>query len=681
MSAATHEVYIASSCDELAELRQRLAERLESHPRLALRAVLPDDDRPRGSVRWVQSLEAARRSSVLVLLVGRRPGARPADGEPSDAQLEHAAALAAEPPPVILPFLTELAHDDEKALDPTLAEWRLDLLQRHTVSFLPTRLPGWAVDEIHQTVSAAIHELLGDAERRRFAAADPQDGLGRLDGPDAETDELTLDERRTRSGPEAEPAGAEKSDELLRHPARMAAREQRQEARKALALGERQAAIAHFRQALEHRQLDAESAFRLARLLATTGRRQDAQEAVSLALRAAKIAGEDERPLRAAAAHVVAARAAARLGEPERSLALARQATEIAPWYGDGHRELAAAHARRDEVEAALDAAANAFFRHPPSLRQLRHEPAFQRHAEAFAGLEERLCGKVKEVVTSILAAEAELTDAAPVEPSSERLFDLVSEGRKAAGVALGRLRREAARLLEHRDRLSGQRDQLLDLHRQWRDWRQVEDARLARERPRLAVAGAVAWSLVALVVVGAALLFTLRLDLPEGTPSLAFGSAVAVVWLAALLIWQWRRRKWKADGVQSKARYEQTMTELRASAQQLEGRLGELRAGSRRFEERVYGFEEAALRWAILSPSRGPLGAGPGDFVRLGPEPPDDLDAEVDDNPFHPRLREDLEHEPSPPPRHGLYRIVEIGGDRVAARWAAYVKPEPPPL
>lgn len=675
MSAAIHEVYIASSCDELAALRQRLAERLESHRGVALRAVLPDGEHPRGSVPWLRNLEAARRASVVVLLVGRRPAARPADGEPSDAQLEHAAALAAEPPPVVLPFLTELGHDDERALDPTFAEWRLDLLQRHTVAFVPADPPGWVIDEIHETVCGAIHQLLDDAERERLADVVPDDGLGRLEGPDAGTDELTLDERRSRSGPAVEIEGGEKRDELIRHPARMAAREQRDEARKALALGERQAAIAHFRQALEHRQLDAESAYRLARLLAITGRRQDAQEAVSLALRAAKVAGEDERPLRAAAAHVVAANAAARLGEHERALTLARRATGLAPWYGDAHRELAVAHARNQQVDAALDAAAGAFFRHPPTFRQLRHHPAFQRHAEALAGLEERLCGKVKKVVAGILAVEAELTDAAPAEPSSEWLFDLLSEGRKATQVALGRLRREAARLRQRSERLTGQRNQLLDLHRQWRDWQQREETRLRLGRPKLAVAGAIGSSLVALLVVGAALLFTLSLDLPEHTSRYAFGSAVALVWLVAVLRWRWRRRKWKADGEQSRARYSQATTALRESGQRLEGHLGELRESGRRFERRVHDFEETALRWAILSPGRTPLGAGVGDLVRLGSEPPGGLDVEIDDDPLHPRLREVLEHEPSPPPRHSLHRVVEIEGVRVAARWAAYAK------
>lgn len=681
MSVNTHEVFIASSFAEFSELRRRLVERIHAYPGIAMRAVCFDDNRPRSSAPLLHSLEAARRCDVMVLLVGREYGGQPPGEERSYANLEHAAALSAEPPPVVLPFLVELPAAEEEALGPALTAWRRAILEQHTAAFIPADGdPERVSAEICEAVSGALFEILTEAERQELATADLDDGLGNLEGPGLDAEELAFLERRSGAARTFGQEGDELKgrDELLRHPARVAAVEQRNEAFKALVLGERTAAIAHFRRALEHRQLDLESSYWLAHLLSTTGRRADSQEAVSLALRAAKIADDEGRTLRAAAAHVVAARAAARLGDHEQSLALARKATTIAPWFADAHRELACAHARRDEVDEALEAAGDAFFRHPTSFRRLRRDPAFQRHARALSGLENRLRARVKAAVTEILRVEAEIADEAAREPAAHRLLDLVSEGRRAAHAILERLAGEATALRQAYRDFAAEKGRLRELRETWIARKRKEGRELAAAQPAFPV-----WSTVGIGFV-VVILLSMALSSADWSSGTSLGCGVfallfAVAGLISFWSWQRKRRHWKKRVNEAQTTFDHAIAEIDMAEDRRPASYEEFRLhAGRLFEHHVVAFEESALRWAILSPSRGPQGAGAGDLVRLGGEAP--AGWMVDDHPLHPELQPVLEIEPLTLPNQRLYRVVEIDDRPFAARWACYVPPQGPP-
>jgi len=696
----THEVFLASNFDEFGELRRRLRERIDDFRGVPLRAVALDDDLARPVPPGVHSLEAARRCDVMVLLVGRRYGGTPRGESASYAHLEHRAAVAAEPAPAVLPWLLRLDDDAEAALPAELAAWRRELRQLHTVGWLDGGDPELAVEEIFEAVLGTLFAALSSEERNRLKAAEAEDDLGTWgdesgegEGPDRQ-EMAFLESRpgavRDGGGDDDELAGPE---DLLRHPARAAALEQRREALKAMQLGERSAAVLHFRRALEHRPLEVESSYWLAHLLSLTGRRADCQEALSLAERAVKVAGDQGRTLFAAAAHVLAARAAARLDDPDLCLDHARRGVDAAPWFAGAHLALAGAHARRGELDAAFQAAGDAFFRYPPSLRQLRRDPALQRHPRALHAFEERLGQRLREAVEAILEVEAAALEdlqgargdegprvaeaRADVETlrgglDPMRLLDLVQAGRASARRGVGWLVRQAAWIrgwnVHHLGVLKAAGGESSDLVLRNREQLRGE---AAARRPSFVPAATV---LLPVVLT----LFLLLSGWISDSRALSWFLPLVVAGFALDLAYFLHRRKsYRRRLGDLETSLETTQASADATLRQAEADYEKFRQGTgRHFQRRVLAFEEAALRWTILSPHGKLHGARPGERLRLGDEPPPGV--ELDHHLLPPDLRDVLALDDVALPRHRLYGVLSAAGSATlrAARWACWFEP-----
>ena len=267
MPRDTFQVFLASNFEEFSSLRTLLRERIDGCAVLPLRCRDLDDGQPRHQRPLHVSLEAVDHSDVLVLFVGRRYGGCPPGETKSYAQLEYEAALDAGDRVVILPYLYGWDSIDAAcaAEDERLASWCRALAVEHTLSAVPASVDSIAVaDSVLRAIQAAVFDLLTEGQRRALDALDALDvtadggpsraDLDRLDRltsgfGDGEEDSISRDEE-----------GVVSAEDALRAPARMAALEQRQQAFRALDLGERAVAVGHLRQALDLLPLDAAAA-------------------------------------------------------------------------------------------------------------------------------------------------------------------------------------------------------------------------------------------------------------------------------------------------------------------------------------------------------------------------------------------------------------------------------------
>lgn len=170
--------------------------------------------------------------------------------------------------------------------------------------------------------------------------------------------------------------------EVLQRPARTAAIEQLVEARRAYEVGDRHAAILHFRKALEHRPLAYPAGYSLARLLATSTQREHCREASRLARRMARLAESERHPVGQGLALAVAARAELSQGNEDRAVELAREAIDSAETLASVRVEVAIVYATVGLFDRALEQAQRAFLLRPESFMSLERAPVMRRNPD-----------------------------------------------------------------------------------------------------------------------------------------------------------------------------------------------------------------------------------------------------------------------------------------------------------
>jgi hypothetical protein len=675
MPIETLEIFLASSFDEHRDLRSALRQRIDDHPILPLRAIDLDDRRARHRPPLRQSLEAARRSDVTVVLLGTTYGGCPPGAEHSYTHLEYREASAGGTGAVLVYLI---GYEDAGAAlavrDPRIAAWCREILEDHTPAFFAAGTqPEAIVEAILLDVQAVVFLTLSEPERRALDAYEIEDG--QWEGPSRQELESLAERFELDRDPESRPRLGVAPEDPHLAPARTAAFEQQKEAFRALDLGERSIAALHLRRALDLVPLDQACNYWLARLLLTTGRRQDCREALSHALRASRLARTQDDRFNAALALLAASRAAGRLGDHDSAVAHANAAIENARWYAGCHLELAARQAERGDLAAAEESLEAGFFRHPPSaLRALHREAGFRGHPAWSRRLREQLTARVETAMQRVLAEEERTADALGMPPppalelAGRRILPLLAAARESVLRQVDMLRdlslRARRRIGELRGELAARDRELADLEQE--QGRQREH--LATRRPGVRFEGFAAGFLLGLL---AAAITQQFMPIP-----LAAIAGVGV----DLLIATWRRRRFAAVGDALRSRQETARDLVNRDLARSRTQLDELaRHLDEVLSDRLTALEGAAAVWAILSPTRGLGTARAGDLIRLNPDHlPEDYEIELDPLHLPPDLR-DLAPIAPPPPGQRLFRMLRRNGDRIeVARWAVVFPPAP---
>ncbi|MCX5800584.1 MAG: DUF4062 domain-containing protein [Candidatus Eisenbacteria bacterium] len=716
MAITKKEVFISSNFDEFPDLRRELRDLINSNRIFSMQAIDLNENRAIGRPPLVNSIDAVKRSEVMVLLVGEQYGGIPSGEHLSYCHLEYRAALESDCGSVILPYFFGSEPDGMRrgASDPRLSTWQREILDNHTVAFYQTASVDWpAVAQlIFQDVQKAQYDLLTGTDQMEVDAADDTDKeFGALDLASLTVEELAYLERR--SGVDPSNLGEEKlrsKIDLATMPARAAALEQRAEALRALKLGERKLAVEHLRRALQQRPLDMEVNYWLSRLLVSTGRRKECKEAVQLALRSANLATHEEPPrdVRAAAAYIVASQAEAKIRNLESALRYAEAANQIAPWFAAPYIQLACVYALQDDLDAAFKSAGEAFNRHPVSILKLNREPLFQRVSPQFREFKQDLRGKLQAKLRAILDAELQILSSLSLDPDAEvrksevgsvmarlgsmTIMDLVHQGRSSGKNCLRWLQGELVEIRTMREqdakRDTMRRADLLALEDQWTQEHPLPEVDPKEAKPYYIVLTTIVLSIVGLFV------------------GIGFGKAMLFVVLSLLGIANDIRRILQRKGKKRLAEEERNSllarhkskveAERRDRQQEIENEKAEHRRRISVFEDNVRLFETTVVRWNMFSPSVGNKGAKQGDIIRVSVLEPERADKPVTDSQLLPpdllgsalmpwfaktpkaevsSSRETSEvPSAAAEPQYQLFRILSATRDKVAAaRWAVY--------
>lgn len=379
-------VFIASRFQEFAELRDHLRRKIADYPVVDFAPVDLND----GSVSHRPPLEKClgfvRRSEFMILLVGDTYGSLAPGFEKSFTHLEYEEATREGASTRVLVFMIGESYREGRILhseDPTFAAWQGQLEARHTLGYLPPELSvEEKADRIFDQLLAALYEMrfgalsvdIDDRVQAELFEAVSEDAL--------DDSEVTVLERRDAQlrGVDLEDADEYAGNPMaaLLQPAAVAAREQLQEASRAIELRDYGVAVTHLRRAVDFKPLDMRSNYWLAQLYISLGRKDKLAEAEELADRAARIAAHDDLRVRAAAAYMLAARAALGADRREEGLRYATQAVEEAPWFARAHVELARQQVASGLIEQAVESIRTAYRSHSGSLKEVYGDPAFR---------------------------------------------------------------------------------------------------------------------------------------------------------------------------------------------------------------------------------------------------------------------------------------------------------------
>jgi tetratricopeptide (TPR) repeat protein len=409
MPTLTTSVFIASRFREFLEIRTALTNRISEARRLHIEPINLDDGRVSHEPPLSIRLANVRRSDFLILLLGETYGNPAPNSSKSYTHLEYEEAVRPDSNTEVLVFCVGKAYNNRSfpaSNDPKLARWYRHLEEHHTVGFVdPDKSPHEIAEKIFEELFHALYE------RRSL-------GKLNIDTIDQETS-LTCDEKdfaedwselESLEAKDMEAKGIPLlGDEILDpqlQPAAVAAREQRQEAQRAIDIGDYASAIKHLDESLNRRPVDFISCYWLAQLLVALRKKDQYLRITQLLRRAANLAKHDNSSFREAACHILWARAASMSGQHEEALKQAKEAVDLCPKFSRTHIELARQLVMRGQKSEAVQSLKEAFFVYAPTFKENIADPAFRPIRER---VQEELHEEVSKDVTSLLDAEMRL--------------------------------------------------------------------------------------------------------------------------------------------------------------------------------------------------------------------------------------------------------------------------------
>lgn len=409
-------VFLASRFEEFADLRKQLKDLIANYPVVQLAPIDLNDGNVSHRPPLAECLGYVRRAEFMILLLGDTYGSLAPRADKSFTHIEYEEAIKEGAGTRVLVFGIGEHYREGRIRysgDERLAGWQRQVEENHTVGFFDPETPIEAVAKsVFDRLLAALYEM-------RFGVLSVD---GRGDVPDdlfdAIEDNSLLDDAEVSTLEERNARGPSLVDDRTRfantleavmQPAAVAAMEQREEAQRALDIGEYGVAIRHLKRALEFKPLELISNYWLAQLYVALGRKEKAPEAMEMAERAGRIAERDALPYRASAAYVTAARAARLAGHTDEAIGFAKQAVEVAPRFARAHIELARQYAPRREHKAALEAIRQAFVLYPRSLREVFGDPVFRPMRKEIDALVQELKALIARDVADLVRVEGEI--------------------------------------------------------------------------------------------------------------------------------------------------------------------------------------------------------------------------------------------------------------------------------
>jgi tetratricopeptide (TPR) repeat protein len=690
MAIKRTEIFIASRMGEFEEIRTLLREKIAQYKVLPIEAVDFSDGRMSPHPALRECLAAVNRAEIMILLLGDSYG-NPAPGQTSGrgpalsyTHLEYREAMK-QGRPVVLPFLfvdDPAAKAPPRSSDPRLSSFYDELIDSHICKYLPRRSGGSElVDEIFMHLIGGFFRFTlqaTGAEGGRDEDDDGDDGFSDDAGEQglstAELDYLEANHDRAAgddddSAGDDQPAG--ELERLLRQPARAAAAEQMAIGFDALKLGERFVALRHFRRCLEHDPLNPRANYWLARILATTQKREHSEEAIRLAERTIRIAARDGAPILAAVSCIVAARCSSDLQDHEAGIRYAQDACAWTPKLARAHLELAAQYALAKRPSDAAPEIRRAFKAYPKIIHVADRDPAFREIGRDYQQIRDKIGRELQQRLAAVWDLEDRTRGAfdLPAEAGSEssrttpphQLVRLATTIRAAGRDQLGLLRSIADRLLAMGKILANKQTQLTAARKTSKD--QIAADKTELRRRALAAGGALLVTLLG---------FALH---PVAGGLFAVGTGALLIRLYP---------PWRAI---ERATAEVVVLEEQEEALQPERK--KLAAALERYEEHVLAFERTVMTDGLASPVRRRHRPRPGDVLVVRDEnavpvlladPPDR--AEGDWAIIPPALRPPAAAEVVAPPRLPCLVRVAAGshsiGQRRITRWGAYFTSAP---
>jgi tetratricopeptide (TPR) repeat protein len=653
MTAAIREIFIASNFEEFAPLRAELRERINAST--FARAIDLGQNRADPSSVEELSVGRVRSADLVVVLVGERYG-RCVDGRKlSYTHLEYRAARAEKVP--VLPYFIGpdvsrggVVKESGKVHDIQLQALKREIMASHIVSFHPPSDPTQIADTIFDRAREFFLEGRADVD-----ADDEESGLGEIGQPPGE-DFSSLNGQAKL----LEDTLSSSQLEVLQRPARTASFEQLLEARRAYQMGDRHAAILHFRKALELRPLAFEAGYSLARLLATSTRVRHCREASRLALRMARLADAERHSIGKGLALAVAAHAELSQGNEDRAVELVREAIEAVETRASVRIEGAAIYAAVGLLPRALEQARRAFSLRPESFIRLQRNPILRQSSE-FRALSLELETTISQLVnglrqvyrdslaleTSLSPAEQPRQDQAPedVAPSGPSLLRNVRIGKNLGKSVLNSLQSCASGLLRLRAEIDIQGRRVAAL--------QQDHSNVGSSSPSIMLGLLVS----ALMLVSVAVAWVAGADARWpmlALPCASFGGT--------LLVYRRQRASVRRQIDVASVLERQLLTKLESSAES--------------FLRLVDHFERAAVNplSGMFSPTVGPHRAQLGRDVRLRTAEPRAQSFELDVEVLPPELGVQLVSRPPPADGARVFRVVRReAGKWVASRAACY--------
>lgn len=644
-------VFLASNFSEFSVLRSHLAQALTSSRTPPLSVVDLDDGRARPAAPISVSLDAVRDADVVVLLLGESYGGRPEREDrnrglpPLDqrsyAHQEYLAALRARRP--VLPFFlvgnTLVACRRDESQPPItshdaakLAQWKHELMRRHTVSEFSNESLDEVVTVIRESVQTAVFDAMIQPQLEDVILRGSFDD--HLADPDDELDGSLAESSPTQDSLDARAFGLEPRErgvdfDPVHAPTRMRALEHWNEGVRAVRLGLRGIAIDLLRRAARIRPLDESCAYWLARMLMGVGTKPAWREALDLARRAACLCREIEddgeapsmqsgsgreelAPGKEAASWLLAAGAARRLGELDRAEVFARRAQDLVPWRSEPYLELGVQFAVAARWREAEEVIRKAFLNYPNSLLQLRREPVFLRKSGRLAELTSRLRSEIQGQVSQILDVSRGMGLSPPEEDlSRSSLLRLVAIGRWTSNRLLFELRQRAQRIVAGSRVVQEQERALIERRRQLDDESLATAPGSMLAHLRLAVfamneSKALRFSIVGIVIVGC--VFTVA--------TTSRWPIVASLLAAGMLVGSIARRRRRSYATRAEAEAAAIRTDAGFTVEAADA----WRSSVAEFRAHVLAFEAASLRRRLLAPVVSRARARPGDVVTLDP-------------------------------------------------------------
>jgi len=374
-------VFIASRFREFAEIRRILTGNIAEARRLHLEPINLDDGRASHDPPLSVCLEKVRQSEFLILLIGDTYGDVAPHSTKSFVHLEYEEAVRSDSNTEVLVFYIGNTCNPTSfppSSDTKLARWYVHLQKNHTIAFLnPYEPASKLADKIIQELFVAVYDRsLG--ERGSDSIDDEESSLA-IDAKafSDEWDELAPFEAQHFEASGISPLDEELLDPHIQ-PAAVAAREQQQEATRAINVGDYASAIKHLEESLLRRPVDFNGNYRLAQLLVALRRKDRYSRITQLLQRATNLANHHYSAFYIAACHMLWARAASIADRPEESLSHAEEAVRRCGRSSQTHVELARQYLTMERKDDAVRCLKDAFFVYTGILKRIAIDPVFR---------------------------------------------------------------------------------------------------------------------------------------------------------------------------------------------------------------------------------------------------------------------------------------------------------------